>query len=154
MDSAHQNAACELNPNSESPQALEAVRPAILRQRCRTGPWAVGIGPVPGRCQGTVCCSTGEVIEVGCSGRSSATVADWSAGLCTCSAAVGGTRIVSSATGAAGTGRDPTRDGSRPERVGPERLGLGSRGRRGLPLGAPGGDRLYGSPGTCRTGHV
>src|SRR6478609_11697982 len=30
VDSALQNAACELNPNKESPQALEAVRPAIL----------------------------------------------------------------------------------------------------------------------------
>src|SRR6185312_3364280 len=113
VDRALQNAACELNPNSESPQALDAVRPAILRQRCRTGPLAVGIGPVPGRCQGTVCCITGEVIEVDGWGRSSATVADWSAGLETCRADGGGTRTVSSATGAVGgVGRGPEPYGS------------------------------------------
>jgi len=42
------------------------------------------------------------VIEVGGSGRSSATVADWSAGLETCGVDAGGTRTVSSATGAVG----------------------------------------------------
>ena len=35
VDSAHQNAACELIPNSESLQALLSVRPAIFRQRWR-----------------------------------------------------------------------------------------------------------------------
>src|ERR1700712_4950683 len=57
VDSADQNAACELIPNSESPQALDAVRAATLRQRCRTGPFASGsaaIGPVATRCHGTV----------------------------------------------------------------------------------------------------
>ncbi len=31
VDSAHQNAACELRPNSESPQALDRVRAATRR---------------------------------------------------------------------------------------------------------------------------
>ena len=52
MDSADQNAAWELIPNSESPQALPSVRPMILRQRCVTEPVTAGIGPVPGRGQG------------------------------------------------------------------------------------------------------
>ena len=54
VDSAHQNAACELIPNSESPHAFPSVRPMILRQRCSTGPSAAGTGPEPSRCQGTV----------------------------------------------------------------------------------------------------
>ena len=54
MDSAHQKAACELIPNSESPQALLSVRAATLRQRWRTRPLAVGTGPVPSECQASV----------------------------------------------------------------------------------------------------
>ena len=61
VDSAHQNAACELSPNSESPQALLSVRSAILRQRCRTFGGGSGIGPVPCRCQGIVYESAGDV---------------------------------------------------------------------------------------------
>src|SRR5664280_1707171 len=54
VDRADQNAACELNPNSESPQALSRVRARTFRGRRRTGPAAVGIGPVPSGCHGTV----------------------------------------------------------------------------------------------------
>ena len=60
VDSAHQNAACELSPNSESPQALPSVRSTILRQRCRTLGGAIGTGPVPCWYQGTVYESAGE----------------------------------------------------------------------------------------------
>src|SRR5664279_3219337 len=54
VDRADQNAACELNPNSESPQALSRVRVRTFRGRCRTGPATVGTGPVPSGCHGTV----------------------------------------------------------------------------------------------------
>ena len=52
VDSALQKAACELIPNSESPHDLASVRKMIFRQRLRTGPLAVGTGPVPGRVPG------------------------------------------------------------------------------------------------------
>ncbi len=54
VDSAHQNAACELIPNSESLQALLSVRAAILRQRCRTFGTGTRTGPVTCWCQGIV----------------------------------------------------------------------------------------------------
>src|SRR5664279_996494 len=54
VDRADQNAACELNPNSESPQALSRVRVRTFRGRCRTGPATVGTGPVPSGCHCTV----------------------------------------------------------------------------------------------------
>src|SRR5664279_2300979 len=54
VDRADQNAACELNPNSESPQALPRVRARTFRGRRRTGPATVGTGPVPSGCQGIV----------------------------------------------------------------------------------------------------
>ena len=47
-------AACELIPNSESPQALLTVRAATLRHRRRTRPLAVGTGPLPSMCHGSV----------------------------------------------------------------------------------------------------
>src|SRR5664279_5451659 len=53
-DRADQNAACELNPNSESPQALSRVRARTFRGRRRTGPATVGTGPVPSGCHCTV----------------------------------------------------------------------------------------------------
>src|SRR6478609_252522 len=54
VDSADQKAACELIPNSESAQALLTVRAATLRQRRRTRPLAVGTGPLPSMCHGSV----------------------------------------------------------------------------------------------------
>src|SRR5664279_1513289 len=60
VDSAHQNAACELIPNSESPHALLRVRSTILRQRCRTRGGGTATGPVPLRCHGTVSDSAGD----------------------------------------------------------------------------------------------
>src|SRR3954454_18556638 len=60
VDNAHQKAACELIPNSESAQALLSVRPTIFRQRLRTLGTGRGIGPVPCRCQGTVSESAGD----------------------------------------------------------------------------------------------
>src|SRR6478752_9720965 len=54
VDSADQNAACELMPNSESPHALLTVRAMTLRQRRRTRPLAVGTGPLPSMCHGSV----------------------------------------------------------------------------------------------------
>src|SRR6478752_8242135 len=71
VDSAHQKAACELNPNSESPQALLKVRRTIFRQRCRTFGGGSGIGPLPCRCQGIVYESAGDV-----AGRGSTTVCE------------------------------------------------------------------------------
>ena len=59
VDSAHQNAACELIPKSESPQALLTVRAATLRHRCRTRPWPVGTGPLPFTCHGSVGAAVG-----------------------------------------------------------------------------------------------
>ena len=60
VDIADQNAACELIPNNESPQAFPRVRATTLRQRRRTGPAAVGTGPVPSGCHGTVTGPTGD----------------------------------------------------------------------------------------------
>src|SRR6478752_2046389 len=60
VDSAHQNVACELSPNSESPHALPSVRSTILRHRCRTLGGASGSGPVPCWYHGTVYESAGD----------------------------------------------------------------------------------------------
>ena len=54
VDSADQKAACELIPKRESPQALLMVRTTTFRQRRRTRPFAVGTGPLPSMCHGSV----------------------------------------------------------------------------------------------------
>ena len=65
MDNAHQKAACELIPNSESAQALLRVRPAILRQLCRTVRGAAAPARCPCRYQGTVSESAGDGADRG-----------------------------------------------------------------------------------------
>jgi hypothetical protein len=54
VDSADQKAACELIPKRESLHALLMVRTTTFRQRRRTRPFAVGTGPLPSMCQGSV----------------------------------------------------------------------------------------------------
>ena len=69
MDTAHQNAPCELMPNSESDHALLSVRPMIRRQRCGTAPPIVGTGPLPSGCHGAVMTTGSDTETVNLSGR-------------------------------------------------------------------------------------
>ena len=59
VDRVNQNAASAAIPNSESSQALDAVRLSTLAQRCVV-PGGTTIGAVPGRCHGTTSASAGE----------------------------------------------------------------------------------------------
>src|SRR6478752_2043268 len=147
VDSAHQNAACELRPNSESPHALDSVRPISLRQRCRTLGGGTGTGPVPWRNQGMVW-SASPLVPVRSgpawsrSTRFRATVAVASAGEPGVAGAVVGSGVAPEAGGIL--------------IVGPFPAGRSVERARGAPLPVPGsiaaGAGALGGPGTGRVG--